>query len=182
VKRRNVLAYGGMISFLKGIAPAVAAASADRTLGHRSFSRARPSDAAWPGAARWENLNRQVGDHLIKVKPLLADCGNVNNATCQDELQLLKNPYYVGDQPAGTQSVGWVDGWMTAPSVYAVAARTTADVVAAVNFARENRPPARHQGRRSQLPGNIGLSRFVADLDAGHERHCPARHIRRPRL
>jgi FAD/FMN-containing dehydrogenase len=139
VKRRNVLAYGGMISFLKGIAPAVAAASADRTLGHRSFSRARPSDAAWPGAARWENLNRQVGDHLIKVKPLLADCGNVNNATCQDELQLLKNPYYVGDQPAGTQSVGWVDGWMTAPSVYAVAARTTADVVAAVNFARENR-------------------------------------------
>jgi FAD/FMN-containing dehydrogenase len=45
----------------------------------------------------------------------------------------------VGDQPAGTQSVGWVDGWVSAPSACAVAARTTADVVAAVNFARENR-------------------------------------------
>jgi FAD/FMN-containing dehydrogenase len=128
-----------MIQFLKGVARATAAVSADRTSGHSSFSRVRPSDAAWPGAARWEKLNRDVGGRLIKVKPLLADCGNVNDAACRDELRALKNPYYVGDQPAGTQSVGWVDGWMTAPSAYAVAARTTADVVAAVNFARENR-------------------------------------------
>src|SRR6202040_1761536 len=33
---------------------------------------------------------------------------------------------------------GWVDAWISAPSVYAVAAETTDDVVAAVNFARVN--------------------------------------------
>ena len=37
-----------------------------------------------------------------------------------------------------TQTTGWVDAWTSTPSVYAVAARETGDVVAAVNFAREN--------------------------------------------
>jgi FAD binding domain len=54
-------------------------------------------------------------------------------------LKALHNPYYVGDQPAGTQTVGWVDAWMSAPSVYAVAAKSASDVAAAVNFARDNR-------------------------------------------
>lgn len=34
--------------------------------------------------------------------------------------------------------MGWVDAWSTKPSVYAVAARSAADIAAAVNFAREN--------------------------------------------
>jgi FAD/FMN-containing dehydrogenase len=77
---------------------------------------------------------------LIKVQPLLAACANGADGTaCQDLLNGLKNPYFVGDQPAGTQTVGWVDAWMSAPSAYAVAAKTTADVVAAVNFAREHK-------------------------------------------
>ena len=50
----------------------------------------------------------------------------------------LQNPFYVGDQPGATQSTGWVDAWMSAPSVYAIAAQTTDDVVAGVNFARTN--------------------------------------------
>ena len=35
-----------------------------------------------------------------------------------------------------TQTLGWVGAWTSRPSVYAVAAKSTADVVAAVNFAR----------------------------------------------
>lgn len=38
-----------------------------------------------------------------------------------------------------TQTLGWADAWTSQPSVYAMAARKTEDVVAAVNFARENR-------------------------------------------
>ena len=49
-----------------------------------------------------------------------------------------KNPYVLGDDVALTQTFGWVDAWTSSPSVYAVAARNTADVVAAVNFARQN--------------------------------------------
>jgi FAD/FMN-containing dehydrogenase len=128
MKRRAVLACAGVIPALHGVGLAMATTAA-------TFVRVRPSDPGWPDAASWEKLNQDAGGHLIRVKPLLAGCGNA----CQDELAALKNPYYVGDQPAGTQSVGWVDGWMTAPSAYAVAARSTEDVVAAVNFAREHR-------------------------------------------
>ena len=37
-----------------------------------------------------------------------------------------------------THTLGWANVWQSAPSVFAVAARTTDDVVAAVNFARKN--------------------------------------------
>jgi FAD/FMN-containing dehydrogenase len=50
----------------------------------------------------------------------------------------LKNPYYIGDQPGLTQTLGWVDAWATTPSVYAVAARTAHHIAEAVNFAREH--------------------------------------------
>jgi FAD/FMN-containing dehydrogenase len=42
------------------------------------------------------------------------------------------------EKPGLTQSSGWLDASISAPSVYAVAARNAADVAAAVNFAREN--------------------------------------------
>jgi FAD/FMN-containing dehydrogenase len=101
--------------------------------------RVRPSDPSWPSAASWEQLNREVGGHLIRVQSPLAVCADAaDNAACQEVLRNLKNPYFIGDQPGLTQTSGWVDAWMSAPSAYAVAARNTADVVAAVNFAREN--------------------------------------------
>ncbi|HEY2560141.1 MAG TPA: FAD-binding oxidoreductase [Caldimonas sp.] len=50
----------------------------------------------------------------------------------------LKNPYALGDDVALTQTLGWVDAWTSMPSRYALIARRTADVVAAVNFARDH--------------------------------------------
>ena len=57
---------------------------------------------------------------------------------CQNIFKELKNPYYIGDEVGLTQTCGWVDAWTAQPSAYAVAARETADIVAAVNFARDN--------------------------------------------
>jgi FAD/FMN-containing dehydrogenase len=80
-----------------------------------------------------------VGGHLIRGQSPLAACADAaDGAACQEVLTNLKNPYYIGDQPGLTQTSGWVDAWMSAPSAYAVTARTTADVVAAVNFVHEN--------------------------------------------
>ena len=105
----------------------------------RSVRRVRPSDPSWPSEASWERLNREVGGHLIKVQSPLAACADAaDSAACQEVLRNLKNPYFIGDQPGLTQTSGWVDAWMSAPSAYAVVARGTADVVAAVNFAREH--------------------------------------------
>jgi FAD/FMN-containing dehydrogenase len=105
----------------------------------RPARRTRPSDPAWPSAGSWEELNRQVDGQLIRVQTPLAACADAADSTaCQVILKNLKNPYFIGDQPGLTQTSGWADAWMSAPSAYAVVARGTAHVVAAVNFARAN--------------------------------------------
>ncbi|MGC1407955.1 MAG: FAD-binding oxidoreductase [Acetobacteraceae bacterium] len=135
MQRRSLLTSAGMFAFGATLTEPAAAAMS----GQAQFRRVRPSDPAWPSTASWETLNRSVGGNLFKVQPLLAACVNPDSPECHEVLKAVKNPYYVGDQPAGTQTAGWLDAWMSAPSVYAVAARSTEDVVAAVNFARENR-------------------------------------------
>src|SRR5699024_8086031 len=57
---------------------------------------------------------------------------------CAEIFKKLENPYYISNQPALTQTFGWADAWTSAPSAYAVETEKTADIVAAVNFAREN--------------------------------------------
>lgn len=112
--------------------PGLAATAAPR-------SRIRPGDPAWPSEQSWQQLNARVGGQLIKVTSPLAECIDApSSARCGQVLRDLKNPYYLGDEVGLTQSLGWVDAWTSQPSAYAVAARTTADVVAAVSFAREN--------------------------------------------
>ena len=115
------------------LAPARAVAAS------RPVSCVRPGDPAWPSEASWDRLDRDVGGRLVKVQPPLAACLEApSSPRCAQIFERLKNPYYLGDEFGLTQSLGWVDAWTSMPSVYAVAAQTTDDVVAAVNFAREN--------------------------------------------
>jgi FAD/FMN-containing dehydrogenase len=102
--------------------------------------RVRSSDPEWPNGESWDRLDRDVGGRLIEVPSPLAACASAHDdAACKVLINDLRNPYFVGDQPGATQTSGWIDAWTSTPSAYAVAARTTADVVAAVNFAREYR-------------------------------------------
>ncbi|MEO6051688.1 MAG: FAD-dependent oxidoreductase [Pyrinomonadaceae bacterium] len=85
-------------------------------------------------------MSKEVDGRLIKVESPLTACWDTpNGALCGEFFNELKNPYYIGDQPGLTQTAGWVDAWTSAPSVYAVAAKNTTDIVAAVNFARKNK-------------------------------------------
>ena len=69
----------------------------------------------------------------------LAACRTAPDATvCRSLAVDLRNPYYIGDQPGLTQTLGWTGAWTSEPSVYAVAARNAHDIAAAVNFARDN--------------------------------------------
>jgi len=102
--------------------------------------RVRPGDAAWPDEAAWQGLNGAVGGALIKVASPFAACRAQPGApACHVLFASPANPWAVGDDVALTQTFGWVGAWTSSPSVYAVAARNAADVVAAVNFARERR-------------------------------------------
>ncbi|MGH8219813.1 MAG: FAD-binding oxidoreductase [Steroidobacteraceae bacterium] len=80
-----------------------------------------------------------MGGNLIEVHSMFSSCATEpNGLACLDALKNVKNPYWIGDQAAGTQVSGLLDGWTPAPSAYAIKARNTADVVAGVSFAREN--------------------------------------------
>ena len=101
-------------------------------------SRVRPGDPRWPTAPEWESLRQRVAGNLITVQSPLDACRSaLDGEACRDLFRELKNPYFIGDSPALTQTCGWVGAWTTQPSAYAVAARESAHVVAAVNFARE---------------------------------------------
>jgi FAD/FMN-containing dehydrogenase len=134
-------------SFFKGLAAIPLVSSVLRylptsmraALANSTVQRVRPSDSSWPTAASWEKLKREVGGQLIAVSSPLAPCKDApGSAACAALVEEMKNPYFIGDQAGGTQTSGWLGGWTSAPSAYAVAVRRTEDVVAAVNFAREN--------------------------------------------
>jgi FAD/FMN-containing dehydrogenase len=100
------------------------------------FSRVRPGDPGWPSDDQWIALARQLEGELIRVESPLTVCIGAAADVCAPVFVELKNPYYLGDEVGLTQSLGWVGAWTSRPSVYAVAAHSTADVVTAVNFAR----------------------------------------------
>lgn len=103
------------------------------------FKRVRPGNPLWPSNEKWEQLNKTVNGRLIKIKSPFDVCKtSMTNSDCDSLFKNLKNPFFIGDNPALTQTSGWLDAWQAKPSVYAVVAKKTADVVAAVNFARKN--------------------------------------------
>ncbi len=132
LSRRRLFGTLAGLPFLNSLARGASAAVQPQ-------ARVRLGDPAWPSEASWDQLDRDVGGRLIKVRSPLADCvGGTPDANCEQIFKELKNPYYLGDEVGLTQSLGWVGAWTSEPSVYAVAAKTTQDVVAAVNFARTN--------------------------------------------
>jgi hypothetical protein len=87
--------------------------------------RRRPSDANWPSQAAWKRLSDEVDGNLIPVEfPIEACVKDTGSAGCQNLISSIHNPYYIGDQPGMTETLGWVDAWVSKPSVYAVAARS----------------------------------------------------------
>lgn len=137
MRRRHLLKMAALTPFLaavgeSGFSPAAfAAESAVRR------SRVRPTDPEWPADAAWQRLRDAVGANLIKPAPLFAACAHEpDGSECRSIVQDIHNPFFLGDEASGTQVSGWLDAWSPAASAYAVKARTSADVVAAVNFAR----------------------------------------------
>ena len=132
--RRTLLKGAAALPLVALLSRAPSAVQASR------LRRVRPGDAAWPTAASWQKLNDAVGGNLIAVQSLFAACEkHPGDAACAEVSANLHNPFYIGDEPAGTQVSGWLDAWTPAPSVYAVKARQGADVAAAVNFAATHR-------------------------------------------
>lgn len=81
-----------------------------------------------------------MGGNLIQPQALFGACAAAaHGSACADVEKNIRNPFYIGDQPGGTEVSGWFDAWTPAASVYAVRARHAGDVSAAVKFARDHR-------------------------------------------
>jgi hypothetical protein len=96
MNRRHPLIQAGAAAVLPFLGPSCT--TAPRTVGAPTapFRRVRPSDPAWPGAASWEQLNRQVGGQLIKVESPLTACASApQGARCKELFSQLKNPSLV---------------------------------------------------------------------------------------
>jgi hypothetical protein len=135
MNRRSFLRRAAALAVLPALPRPLQVALAENA----AARRLRPGDPSWPSEASWAKLNDAVGGRLIKVNSPLSACREApDGAACGDLFKELKNPYFIGDNVALTQTAGWIDAWESQPSVYAVAADKTGDVVAAVNFARDN--------------------------------------------
>jgi FAD/FMN-containing dehydrogenase len=131
--RRSLLKTAAALPLAFGLPGVLTAQAAQR------LRRVRPSEPGWPETSQWAALNTAVGGRLVEPVSLFAACAAApGTPACRASLQHLRNPFFIGDQPGGTQVSGWLDAWTPAPSAKAVAARSTADVVAAVRFAREH--------------------------------------------
>lgn len=135
MQRRSLLKLGAALP-LSLSAPARLAA---RVMS--PFARVRPGDPYWPTPAHWEELRAAVGGNLPEPHALFAPCAGAGPSTgiaaaCADVSQNLRNPFWIGDQPGGTEVSGWLEAWTPAASAYAVKARDAQDVLQAVSFAR----------------------------------------------
>ena len=102
-------------------------------------SRCRPTDVAWPFPTAWKQLNETIGGNLVPVDfPVSILQKDPDSDAAKQLWKNLKNPYFIGDTPGLTETLGWVDAWDTKPSAYAVAARNARDIAAAVKFACDN--------------------------------------------
>src|SRR5260370_41702782 len=85
---------------------------------HQSaFRRSRPGDPSWPSAAQWAELDAKVGGQLVQVRSPLEACRSApERAECAAVFRGLKNPWYIRDTVARTQTSRWVAACTPAPS------------------------------------------------------------------
>jgi FAD/FMN-containing dehydrogenase len=99
----------------------------------------RAGEPGWPSPAQWAALGESVGGRLVQVQPAFAVCEpDAGSAACGGLFRNLLDPFYIDQSVALTQTLGWTDAFTSQPSAYAVLAAGSADVAAAVNFAREH--------------------------------------------
>ena len=85
-------------------------------------------------------LGESVGGRLMQVHSAFTECEpDAGSAACTGLFQNLTDPFYIDQSVNLTQTLGWTDAFTSEPSAYAVLAASSADVAAAVNFAREHK-------------------------------------------
>ena len=102
-----------------------------------SFTRTRPGQPRWPSPEEWQVLQKSLIGKLMKLEDPFSKC-NHDSAKAAELFDSLNNPYFISDNPALTQTTGWLNAWQTRTSIYAVEAASARDVSSAVKFANKH--------------------------------------------
>ena len=71
------------------------------------LTRVRPGQPGWPSPAMWAKFSDDVQGRLIELHSPLDSCRSAApNPECDKLFAQLKDPYFVGNQPALTQELG----------------------------------------------------------------------------
>jgi FAD/FMN-containing dehydrogenase len=133
MQRRTFLKALSALPLVSGLVASTPAGAA------QPLRRVRPGESGWPGPNEWATLSEGVGGRLTKVESPFVQCASSpEGAACSNLFASLRNPFFIGDDVALTQTLGWIDAWTSKPSEYAVLAKSSADVAAAVKFARQH--------------------------------------------
>ena len=102
--------------------------------------RCTPKDSCWPDTNAWAGLGSSVTGRFYQPESPLDSCRlSATSTTCTTALQKSQNPFYLQEDATGTQFTGWLDAWTAQKSEYVVEAENDNDIIAAVNFAKENK-------------------------------------------
>lgn len=179
VSRRTFLTSAGVV-VIAPLAVSMLAGCTPTSPPGTAFSRVRPGDEGWPSASMWDELEASLTGTLIAVTSPLKEAATADSATVAELFHNMKNPYFIGDTPGLTQTVGQADAWTTEPSVYAVAAESAEDVAAAVTFANEHNPRIAikggghsYQGTSNSADSLLIWTRRLTDLEV-HDAFVPA--------
>ena len=138
MQRRSFLKALAALPLLTRFATTADAATANAET-VRPAQWVRPGEPGWPSPAQWAGLGESVGGRLVPVQSAFAACEpDAGTAACVNLFQNLTDPFYIDQSVNLTQTLGWLDAFTSEPSAYAVLAASSADVAAAVNFAREH--------------------------------------------
>jgi len=139
MRRRTLLKALAGLPLVSWFAASESATATAAAVGARSAGWVQPGEPGWPSPAEWAALGESVGGRLVQVQSAFTVCEpDAGSAACTNLFQNLTDPFYVGQRANLTQTLGWMDAFTSEPSAYAVLAASSADVAAAVNFAREN--------------------------------------------
>ena len=147
----------------------------------RLMARAQsPGPPAWAAGPAFANLQQALGSRLVRVESPLEACAQSGGAGATALFARLKNPYYLGDEPSLTQTLGWTGAWVSRHSAYAVRPETADDVATAVQFARAARVKLVVKGGghsyfgNSTAPDSLLLWTRAMDLVDVHDGFVPA--------
>lgn len=139
MRRRDVLKAGMGAALAAAAGPVSAVSALARTVDPLTL-RVRPSDAAWPKPDAWkalaDSLEGGIEPFVRPVDVVMKAHGGALTGAAQAE---IRNPFVIQDHSGGTQSAGWLDGWVAEPSAQVIVPKTAQDVSKAIRFARKHR-------------------------------------------